>query len=140
MSDEMLLQRVRTQAILGMKLNKGGSTLSFRVETRGRARRAAFKTCADRLADHPAQGSGGLPAQPAAGLGCGAAAAPRMVSREEIFRNLHPDSLAALPRIRAETVFNPTGRTAGVGHVLGAGDQGLGVGHARRQSIRACSG
>jgi hypothetical protein len=37
-----------------------------------------------------------------------------MVSREEIFSHLHPDSLADLPRIRAETVFNPLGKTAGV--------------------------
>jgi hypothetical protein len=37
-----------------------------------------------------------------------------MVSRDELFAHLSPDSVGALPRIRAETIFNPAGKTAGV--------------------------
>src|SRR4029079_3605164 len=40
-------------------------------------------------------------------------AAPRAVTREELLDHLHPDSLSALPRIKAETVFGPDGRTIG---------------------------
>ena len=40
-------------------------------------------------------------------------AAPRAVSREELLGHLHPESLEKLPRIKAETVFGPDGRTIG---------------------------
>jgi hypothetical protein len=37
-----------------------------------------------------------------------------MVTRAELFSHLHPETLPMLPRIRAETVFDPRGNTAGV--------------------------
>src|SRR5581483_6750058 len=42
MSDELLLQRVRTQPIVRFKLNHGGSSLSFRIELADGSR-AAWK-------------------------------------------------------------------------------------------------
>jgi hypothetical protein len=113
MSDEMLLQRVRTQPILGMRLNKGGATLSFRVEFADGSR-AAFKPAQTDLRTIPRKEVAAYRLNRLLGLDAVPPAAPRMVSREEIFSHLHPDSLTALPRIQAETVFNPTGRTAGV--------------------------
>ena len=113
MSDEMLLERVRHQPILGMKLNKGGSTLSFRVEFADGSR-AAFKPAQTDLRTIPRKEVAAYRLNRLLGLNAVPPAAPRMVSREEIFSHLHPDSLADLPRIRAETVFNPLGKTAGV--------------------------
>jgi hypothetical protein len=101
------------QAILGMKLNKGGSTLSFRVELADGSR-AAFKPAQTDLRTIPRKEVAAYRLNRLLGLDAVPPAAPRMVSREEIFSHLDPDSLTALPRIRAETVFNPTGRTAGV--------------------------
>ena len=40
-------------------------------------------------------------------------AAPRAVSRDELLTHLHPESQDALPRIRAETLFNPQGKSLG---------------------------
>jgi len=37
-----------------------------------------------------------------------------MVSHAEMFTHLHPDTVPMLPRIRAETIFDPRGNTAGV--------------------------
>jgi hypothetical protein len=113
MSDDMLLQRVRTQSILAMRLNKGGGTLSFRVELADGSR-AAFKPAQTDLRTIPRKEVAAYRLNRLLGLAAVPPAAPRMVSREEIFSHLDPDSLTSLPRIRAETVFNPTGRTAGV--------------------------
>jgi hypothetical protein len=113
MSDEMLLQRVRLQPILGMKLNRGGATLSFRVELADGSR-AAFKPAQTNLRTIPRKEVAAYRLNRLLGLNAVPPAAPRMVSREEIFSHLNPDSLTALPRIRTETVFNPLGKTAGV--------------------------
>ena len=113
MSDEMLLERVRTQPILGMKLNKGGSTLSFRVDLADGSH-AAFKPAQTNLQTIPRKEVAAYRLNRLLGLNAVPPAAPRMVSREEILSHLYPDSQTALPRIRAETVFNPMGKTAGV--------------------------
>jgi hypothetical protein len=36
-----------------------------------------------------------------------------VVTRDELLAHLHPESLVALPRIKAETLFGPDGRTIG---------------------------
>ena len=113
MSDDMLLERVRTQPILGMKLNKVGSSLSFRVELADGSR-AAFKPAQTNLQTIPRKEVAAYRLNRLLGLNAVPPAAPRMVSHDEIFSHLHPDSLAALPRIQAETIFNPLGKTAGV--------------------------
>jgi hypothetical protein len=113
MSDEMLLERVRMQPILGMRLSKGGSSLSFRVDLADGSR-AAFKPAQTNLQTIPRKEVAAYRLNRLLGLNAVPPAAPRMVSREEILSHLYPDSLTALPRIRAETVFNPMGKTAGV--------------------------
>jgi hypothetical protein len=47
------------------------------------------------------------------GLNAVPPAAPRAVTRDELLNHLHPDSVAALPRIRAAALFDPDGRTLG---------------------------
>jgi hypothetical protein len=48
------------------------------------------------------------------GLNAVPPAAPRMVSRDELLAHLHPETQPLIPRIQAETIFNPFGKTAGV--------------------------
>ena len=81
MSDEMLLERVRHQPILGMKLNKGGSTLSFRVEFADGSR-AAFKPAQTDLRTIPRKEVAAYRLNRLLGLNAVPPAAPRMVSRE----------------------------------------------------------
>jgi hypothetical protein len=71
------------------------------------------ETDADQHAERPAQGGRRLPPEPLLGLHAVPPAAPRAVTREELFDHLHPESLQFLPRIKAETVFGPDGRTIG---------------------------
>src|SRR5262249_48238249 len=47
------------------------------------------------------------------GLNAVPPAAPRAVGREELLSHLHPESAAFVPRIQAETVFDPAGQTVG---------------------------
>jgi hypothetical protein len=113
MSDEMLLERVRGQPIVRMKLNRGGSSLSFRVDLAD-GTRAAFKPAQTNLQTIPRKEVAAYRLNRLLGLNAVPPAATRMVSRDEILDRLHPDSGYAVPRIRAETVFNPAGLTAGV--------------------------
>jgi len=113
MSDELLLDRVRQQPIVRVKLNHGGSSLSFRVDFADGSR-AAFKPAQTNLQTIPRREVAAYRLNRLLGLNAVAPAAPRMVSRDELFAHLHPETVPALPRIRAETLFNPLGRTAGV--------------------------
>jgi len=113
MSDELLLDRVRRQPIVRVKLNHGGSSLSFRVDFADGSR-AAFKPAQTNLQTIPRKEVAAYRLNRLLGLTAVAPAAPRMVTRDELFTHLHPETLAALPRIRAETLFNPLGKTAGV--------------------------
>ena len=137
MSDEMLLERVRSQPILGMKLNKGGATLSFRVDLADGSR-AAFKPAQTDLRTIPRKEVAAYRLNRLLGLNAVPPATPRLVSRDEILSHLHPDSVAELPRIRAETVFNPAGRTAGVVMywVPGIKDSGLDTPEGIHESIQ----
>ncbi|HXU81806.1 MAG TPA: hypothetical protein VN914_10445, partial [Polyangia bacterium] len=113
MSDELLLDRVRRQPIVRVKLNKGGSSLSFRVDFADGSR-AAFKPAQTNLQTVPRKEVAAYRLNRLLGLGAVPPATGRSVSREDLLSKLHPESVAALPRIRAETIFNPMGKTAGV--------------------------
>jgi len=113
MDDEMLLERVRRQPITKMKLNKGGSSLSFRVDLADGSR-AAFKPAQTNFQTIPRKEVAAYRLNRLLGLNAVPPAAPRKVSREEMFASLSPESLVYLPRIRAETIFDPMGKTAGV--------------------------
>ena len=123
MSDELLLERVRTQPIVRFKLNHGGSSLSFRVDFADGSR-AAWKPIADQPADHPAQGGRGLPPEPPAGPERRAAGgAARGDSRDELFEHLHPDSLAVAAAHPRRDDLRPTGPHRRCGVVLDPGDR-----------------
>jgi hypothetical protein len=112
MSDELLLERVRTQPIVRFKLNHGGSSLSFRVDFADGSR-AAWKPTQTNLQSIPRKEVAAYRLNRLLGMNAVPPAAPRAVGRDELLTHLHPDSMAALPRIRAETVFGPSGKTMG---------------------------
>jgi len=113
MEDDFLIGRLRSQPIARMKLNHGGSSLSFRVDFADGSR-AAFKPAQTNLQTIPRKEVAAYRLNRLLGLSAVAPATPRMLSREDIFAHLHSDSMAMLPRIRAETIFDPRGNTAGV--------------------------
>ncbi len=112
MSDELLLERVRTQPIVRFKLNHGGSSLSFRVDFADGSR-AAWKPIQTNLQTVPRKEVAAYRLNRLLGLNAVPPAAPRAVTRDELFEHLHPDSEASAPRIRAEAVFDDQGRTVG---------------------------
>jgi hypothetical protein len=111
--DDFLIQRLRTQPISRLKLNHGGSSLSFRVDFADGSR-AAFKPAQTNLQTIPRKEVAAYRINRLLGLSAVAPATPRMVSRDELFAHLHGDTQPALPRIRSETIFDPRGNTAGV--------------------------
>lgn len=113
MEDDFLIARLRSQPITRMKFNKGGSSLSFRVDFADGSR-AAFKPAQTNLQTIPRKEVAAYRLNRLLGLNAVAPATPRMVSRSEIFDHLHPETQPMLPRIRAETIFDPRGNTAGV--------------------------
>ncbi len=112
MSDELLLERVRTQPIVRFKFNHGGSSISFRVEFADGSR-AAWKPTQTNTQTIPRKEIAAYRLNRLLGLNAVPPAAPRAVSRDELFTHLHPESLEFLPRIKAETIFGPSGQTLG---------------------------
>ena len=113
MEDDFLIARLRTQPIVRMKFNKGGSSLSFRVDFADGSR-AAFKPAQTNLQTIPRREVAAYRINRLLGLSAVPPATPRMVSRAVMFSHLHPETAPMGPRIRAETVFDPRGNTAGV--------------------------
>jgi len=103
---------VRTQPIVRFKVNHGGSSLSFRVDFADGSR-AAWKPIQTNLQTVPRKEVAAYRLNRLLGLNAVPPAAPRAVTRDELFEHLHPDSEAAVPRIRAEAVFDDQGRTVG---------------------------
>ena len=112
MSDELLLERVRTQPITRFKLNHGGSSLSFRVEFADGSR-AAWKPMQTNMQSVPRKEVAAYRLNRLLGLHAVPPAAPRAVTRDELLGHLHAESVQFLPRIKAETVFGPDGKTIG---------------------------
>lgn len=112
MSDELLLERVRTQPIKRFKLNHGGSSISFRIEFADGSR-AAWKPQQTNSQTVPRKEVAAYRLNRLLGLNAVPPAAVRAVSRDELFSHLHPDSLEFLPRIQAETIFGADGKTLG---------------------------
>jgi hypothetical protein len=112
MSDDLLLARLRAAKITRTKVNKGGSSLSFRLDFADGSR-AAFKPAQTNLQTIPRKEVAAYRLCRLLGLVGVPPAIPRAVTRDELLVNLHPDSVPALPRIKAETLFNPQGKTLG---------------------------
>jgi len=113
MSDELLLDRVQNQDIVATKLNRGGSSLSFRLDLADGSR-AAFKPAQTNLQTIPRKEIAAYRIARLLGLHAVPPAAPRRVSRKELLDNLHPKSQPDLPRILSETIFDRAGKTAGM--------------------------
>jgi hypothetical protein len=113
LEDDLLIARMRTQPVAKVKFNKGGSSLSFRVDFADGSR-AAFKPAQTNLQTIPRKEVAAYRINRLLGLNAVAPATPRMLTRAEVFSHLHPETAAMLPRIRAETIFDPRGNTAGV--------------------------
>jgi hypothetical protein len=112
MSDELLLERVRTQPIVRFKVNHGGSSLSFRIDFADGSR-AAWKPLQTNTQTIPRKEVAAYRLNRLLGLNAVPPAAPRVVARDELLTHLHPESLTQIPRIEAETIFDPRGRTMG---------------------------
>ncbi len=113
LDDDTLVARMRSQPITRMKFNKGGSSLSFRVDFADGSR-AAFKPAQTNLQTIPRKEVAAYRINRLLGLNAVAPATPRLVTRAEVFSHLHPETVPMLPRIRSETIFDPRGNTAGV--------------------------
>lgn len=112
MSDELLLERIRKQPVTRLKLNRGGSSLSFRVDFADGSR-AAWKPVQTNAQTVPRKEIAAYRLNRLLGLDAVPPAAARSLSKEDLFGMLHPDTLPALPRIRAETIVGPNGVVAG---------------------------
>ena len=131
MSDELLLDRVRTQPIVRFKLNHGGSSISFRAEFADGSR-AAWKPTQTNTQTIPRKEIAAYRLNRLLGLNAVPPAAPRAVSRDELLSHLHPESLEFLPRIKAETIFNPSGISYGTASYWIPVIKDSGLRHARR--------
>jgi hypothetical protein len=112
MADDLLLARLRSAKIARSKVNKGGSSLSFRLDFADGSR-AAFKPAQTNLQTIPRKEVAAYRLCRLLGLVGVPPAIPRAVTRDELLVNLHPESVPSLPRIKAETLFNPQGKTLG---------------------------
>jgi len=113
MSDDILLERLRDQPFVRMKVNHGGSSLSFRVDLADGSR-AAWKPSQTNAQTVPRKEVAAYRLNRLLGLDAVPPAAPRSISKEELFSALNPDTApASVARIRAETIVGPNGRVAG---------------------------
>lgn len=112
MSDELLLDRLRTQKPTRLKLNRGGSSLSFRVDFADGSR-AAWKPAQTNTQTIPRKEVAAYRINRLLGLNAVPPATMRTLTRDELFGLLHPDSQPAVPRIRAETIIGPNGVVSG---------------------------
>lgn len=112
MADELLLDRARSAAIVRAKLNRGGSSLSFRLDLADGSR-VAFKPAQTNLQTIPRKEVAAYRINRLLGLNAVPPACSRRVARDDLLAALHPDSRPSLPRIQAETIFDPQALTSG---------------------------
>src|SRR6185503_940660 len=94
MSDELLLDRLRTQPVTRLKLNHGGSSLSFRVDFADGSR-AAWKPAQTNTQTIPRKEVAAYRINRLLGLNAVPPAVQRSITRDELFGLLHPDSVPA---------------------------------------------
>lgn len=112
MSDDILIARMRSQPVRALKLNRGGSSLSFRVDFADGSR-AAWKPAQTNTQTVPRKEVAAYRLNRLLGLEVVPPATPRALTKDELFGLLHPDSLPFLGRIRAETIVGPSGTISG---------------------------
>jgi hypothetical protein len=112
MSDDLLLARLRDQPVARLKLNRGGSSLSFRMDLADGSR-AAWKPAQTNTQTVPRKEVAAYRLNRLLGLNVVPPAVPRAIAKDELFGLLHPESLVAVPRIRAEAIVGPNGSVSG---------------------------
>jgi hypothetical protein len=110
--DEKRLESLRNQPVREVKLNRGGSSISFRI-TFADGSRAAFKPLQTNVQTVPRKEVAAYRLNRLLGLDHVPPAATRSLHRDDLFPHLHPDSLPFLKRIETETIFDDEGFTRG---------------------------
>lgn len=112
MEDELLLGHIRTQPVVEAKLNRGGSSISFRV-TFADGTRAAFKPVQTNPQTVPRKEVAAYRLNRLLGLNGVPPAASRTIHRDDLVGKLPLDQQWAATRIDAETLFDDEGFTRG---------------------------
>ena len=113
LDDEAVLRSLRSEPVVRVKFNRGGSTISLRL-TFGDGSQAAFKPAQTHQFSNPRKEVVAYRLSRFLGINQVAPAAPRVLTRDDIVKHLEPGSWSVLPRILAETRFDAQGRTAGM--------------------------
>jgi hypothetical protein len=112
MKDELLLDRMRTAEVVKAKLNKGGSSISLRLDFADGSR-AAFKPEQINPQTVPRKEIAAYRLNRLLGVNAVPPATRRTLHRDEIVGKLPPDLLFLTNRINAETIFDEEGFTRG---------------------------
>jgi hypothetical protein len=112
MKDELLLDHIRTAEIAEAKLNKGGSSISFRL-TFTDGTRAAFKPQQTNPQTVPRKEVAAYRLERLLGLNAVPPATMRTLHRDDLVGKLPPDAQFLATRIDAETIFDDEGFTRG---------------------------
>jgi hypothetical protein len=112
MKDELLMERMKSGEILQAKLNKGGSSISFRLDFADGSR-AAFKPEQTNPQTVPRKEIAAYRINRLLGLNRVPPATSRSVHKDELLDKLPPDAKFLATRIMAETLFDEEGFTRG---------------------------
>jgi hypothetical protein len=112
MEDELLLERLRKAEIVKAKLNKGGSSISFRLDFADGSR-AAFKPEQINPQTVPRKEVAAYRLNRWLGFNAVPPATMRTFHRDDLVGKLPPDMLFLQKRIEAETTFDTEGFTRG---------------------------
>ena len=112
MDDELLIERMRTAEIKQAKLNKGGSSISFRLDFVDGSR-AAFKPEQINPQTVPRKEVAAYRINRWLGFNAVPPATMRTFHHDELVGKLPPDALFLSKRIDAETTFDAEGFTRG---------------------------
>jgi hypothetical protein len=112
MKDELLLDRMKAGEIVQAKLNKGGSSISFRLDFADGSR-AAFKPEQTNPQTVPRKEIAAYRINRMLGLNRVPPATGRSMHKDELLGKLPPDAQFVATRIMAETLFDEEGFTRG---------------------------
>jgi hypothetical protein len=112
MKDELLLDRMRSSEVVKAKLNKGGSSISFRLDFADGSR-AAFKPEQINPQTVPRKEIAAYRINRMLGLNAVPPATRRTLHRDELIGRLPPEAAFLATRINAETTFDEEGFTKG---------------------------
>jgi hypothetical protein len=112
MPDEALLERLRSAPIRRIRLNRGGSSLSLRLQFADGSK-AAFKPRQVHAHSVPRKEIAAYRINRELGLNGVPPAAARVITRDELIARLDPRDRPELPRILAEARFEADRRLAG---------------------------